>query len=59
MEEVGEGLEELKGFATSWNEQQYQPTIVDFNHYRNGFQVLYFLNSDLVVYSIFFYQEKN
>jgi hypothetical protein len=26
MEELGEGLKELKGFATPWEEQQYQPT---------------------------------
>ena len=25
-EELGEGLKELKGFATPWEEQQYQPT---------------------------------
>jgi hypothetical protein len=26
MEELGEGLKELKGFATPEEEQQYQPT---------------------------------
>jgi hypothetical protein len=26
MEELGEGLKELKGVATSLEEQQYQPT---------------------------------
>jgi hypothetical protein len=26
MEEWVEGLKELKGFATPWDEQQYQPT---------------------------------
>ena len=26
MEELGEGLKELKGFATPQEEQQYQPT---------------------------------
>jgi hypothetical protein len=26
MEELGEGLKELKGFATTEEEQQYQPT---------------------------------
>jgi hypothetical protein len=26
MEELGEGWKELKGFATPYEEQQYQPT---------------------------------
>jgi hypothetical protein len=26
MEELGEGLKELKGFETPWEEQQYQIT---------------------------------
>jgi hypothetical protein len=26
MEELGEGVKEPKGFATPWEEQEYQPT---------------------------------